>query len=220
MESVSRLTFSQFLNESPIPDDWDSDIYNERIPFARRIKYAQERARRLGAGSSRIAFVIPYQGRDTVLKIAKNSKGMAQNEAEAQLFDDYYLKDSGIFIPMIDYDEKSSLPTWIHTEMATKAKQSDFKRETGGTVEEVFRYLQHRKEERSGKRQQYSGAYRKPDHLDTESELISAMEDYIGNYDPNISDYGRLANWGVYKGSLVIIDAGLTDDVYSSHYAK
>ena len=135
-----RKSFKQFLLEAPLPDDWDKDIYNDRIPFNKRVQYAKDRAAKIGTGSSRIAFKIPYQGRDTVLKIAKNKKGMAQNEHEVQALSDYYLNKIGITIPMIDYDEQSATPTWIHVEMARKATKADFKKHTGGTIEDLMAY--------------------------------------------------------------------------------
>ena len=39
-----------------------------------------------------------------------------------------------------DYDEKSSSPTWIHTEFAQKAKPSDFVKEFGGTLLDLINY--------------------------------------------------------------------------------
>ena len=68
------------LESPPLPEDWDKDIFNERVPFKTRIEYAKARAEQVGKGSSRVAFVIPYQGRKTVLKVALNAKGMAQND--------------------------------------------------------------------------------------------------------------------------------------------
>ena len=38
-----KLTFKQFLQEAPLPDDWDKETYNERNSFAKRINYAKER---------------------------------------------------------------------------------------------------------------------------------------------------------------------------------
>lgn len=210
---MDKVSFSKFITESPLPDDWDGGMYNERTPFSRRVKYAQERAKKLGAGSSRIAFVIPYQGRDTVLKIAKNSKGMAQNEAEAQVLDDYYLKGLGIFIPMIDYDEENTSPTWIHTEMASKASAGDFVRACGGSLDDLIAFAHHY----CGKKYTGRGDYTK---VNPESELAQSLGDYLGNYDANFGDYSRLANWGIYDGSPVIIDAGFNDEVRDLYYSK
>lgn len=212
---MKTVTLSQFLSEAPLPDDWDGAMYNERVPFARRVKYAQERAKRVGAGSSRIAFVIPYQGRDTVLKIAKNKKGMAQNAVEAQNLEDWYLKDMGITIPLIDYDEQNETPTWIHTELATKAKDSDFKRLTGLTLSEVIDYAEITSGRKRVRDNPYAGK------VDEENEFLQSMTDFVGNYTHiPTNDLRALRNWGIYNGHPVIIDIGLDDDVASTHYSR
>lgn len=209
---ATKISLSAFLTESPLPDDWDGAMYNERVPFARRVKYAQERAKKLGTGSSRIAFVIPYQGRDTVLKIAKNRKGMAQNEVEAQHLNDYYLVGLDLFIPLIDYDEQNETPTWIHTEMAQKAREADFVKACGGTLNDLLAYAS-----KYHGRQWHGGDASK---VDEESELAQAMVDYVGNYDANIADYRNIKNWGIYNGRPVIIDAGYNNDVHDLYFPK
>ena len=212
---VKPLSFSQYLTEAPLPDDWNGALFDEKIPFARRVRYAQERAKRLGAGSSRVAFVIPYQGRDTVLKVAKNRKGAAQNEVEARNLEDWYLKNMGISIPLIDYDERNDQPTWIHTEKAEKIRDSDFKKLTGLTLSQIIDYAEAASgRNRNINRSQFEGK------VDEENEFLQSMVDLVGNYTHlPTGDLRRLANWGLYKGQPVIIDLGLDDDVFKSHYS-
>lgn len=209
---MSKVSLTQFLSESPLPDDWDGGMYNERIPFAKRVRYAQERAKKIGTGSSRIAFVIPYQGRDTVLKIAKNRKGMAQNEVESQTLNDYMLKDLNLFIPLIDYDEANDTPTWIHTEMAQPAKPADFVKACGGQLGDLLAYAS----KYHGKKTHYGD----PDKVNGESELAEAMVEYVGSWQPNIGDYTNIKNWGIYQGRPVIIDAGYNNDVQDMYFPK
>ncbi len=215
-----RKTFREFyyetLLETPLPDDWDAALFNERVPFAKRIRYAKERAARVGSGSSRVAFVIPYEGRQTILKIAKNRKGTAQNQAEADMMNDYYLRDLGIAIPMIDYDEKNPEPTWIHTEFAQKAKDSDFIKACGGTLNDLLANAL-RGCGKQGTRGHYSSG--NPDKIDDENELAYGLTNLIGNYDIPSGDFSRLANWGIYNGQPVIIDLGLSSDVQAKHYS-
>lgn len=200
-------SFKQFLIETPLPDDWDAALFNPRIPFAKRVRYAKERASKLGAGSSRVAFAIPYEGRQTVLKVAKNIKGAAQNEEEATLMGDWYLRNLGIVIPMIDFDEANDKPTWIHTEFATKPKKSDFVKACGVDLPTLILYA----ELVSGR---VRTAYARASELNVneESELAQAMVDFVGNYTHvPTGDLKRMANWGIYNGNPVIIDLGLTD---------
>lgn len=62
-----------------LPDDWDESKFGHDKVFYKRVQYAKLKAKQIGSGTSRVAFIIPDQGRNTVLKVAKNKKGMAQN---------------------------------------------------------------------------------------------------------------------------------------------
>lgn len=208
-----KQSFKQFLKEAPLPDDWDKNTYSEKTSFAKRLAYAKERAQKIGSGSSRVAFIIPFENRKTVLKIAKNAKGMAQNEYEAQMLSDYYAKGLGITIPMIDYDEQSSRPTWIHTELAGKAKNSDFIKACGGTPNDLVAYA---KSVLTPNRVLFGD----PNKIDKESEFAQAFMDLIGNFDMPPDDFSRLANWGIYQGNLVIIDVGFNSDIQKQHYSR
>lgn len=195
------------LMEAPLPDSWDKDIYNDRIPFKTRIEYAKERAQQVGVGSSRVAFKIPYQGRDTVLKIAKNRKGAAQNEAEAQILDDWYIKSTGIVIPVIDYDETSTYPTWIHMEYAQRITQKRLESFFGGvSMGMITGYLDSLQGRRSFTK------YDIPEELH-ENEYFSNLQDVVLNYGLPAADLARAANWGLYKGQRpVIVDIGFTNE--------
>lgn len=201
-----KKTFKQFLIEAPLPDEWDKDTFKSNVSFAKRIRYAKEKAQKIGSGSSRVAFVIPYDGRKTVLKVAKNAKGVAQNEEEVVLFGDWYLNNLNIVIPMIDYDEENGdHPTWIHTEYADKVQNSHFVKLSGVTLPTLIAYA----ENVSGRKKISHINF---DKVDEESELVQSIVDFVGNYTHvPTGDLSRLANWGLYHGRPVIIDLGLTD---------
>lgn len=205
--------------ESPLPDDWDRGIYSNKTSFAKRIKYAKQKARHIGAGSSRVAFIIQYEGRDTVLKIAKNKKGIAQNAEEVALFEDWYLKKLNITIPMIDYDtEDENAPTWIHVEKANKATNALFKKIAGMTLEECIDYA----ELMSGRggTSYIKDKYKNSTIPDSGNEFLENLIDFVGNYTHiPLGDLRRLANWGEYKGFPVIIDLGLTDTTLKQYYS-
>jgi len=213
---MNKITFKEYLIEAPLPDDWDKDIYNPNIPFAKRIRYATERAAKVGTGSSRVAFEIPYEGRSTILKIAKNKKGMAQNDYESQMmFNDYYVKQLGITIPGIDYDEKNDPPTWLHMEKAGKVTPTIFKKYFNGLdpsgLVRLTKYMIGRVRVSPEEEQQYQ-------EIAENNEAISSFIDLMGNYDIEIDDFGRLANWGVYNNHVVIIDIGGSSEVISQYY--
>lgn len=200
------MRIKELLQEAPIPDDWDKGIFNERVPFKTRVEYAKARAEQVGRGSSRVAFVIPYQGRKTVLKVAMNAKGMAQNEEEARLLDDWYIKNIGNVIPLIDYDERNSRPTWIHTEYATKITQKQLERYFGNVpMYQITSYL-----DRASGKSRYGGT-ELPEKV-LENENFQMLQDLVLNFGIPAGDFARKANWGLYKGTPVIIDLGYTDN--------
>jgi len=210
---VEHAIEEDVLDEMPLPPDWDAAVFDAETPFATRVKYAQARARKLGKGSSRVAFAIPYEGRETVLKIALNRKGLAQNEVEAEIMRDHYVKNLDIVIPMIDYDERTAQPTWLHVELATKAKAGDFVKACGTSLEDLVAYVgQHLGH--------HQFRFRKPSRIpDVDAELTNHFMDLVGNYDLPLPDLERLANWGIYQNRPVLVDVGLSTVVYDEFYA-
>tara|TARA_Y100000593_G_C4250124_1_gene306732 strand:- start:365 stop:1000 length:636 start_codon:yes stop_codon:yes gene_type:complete len=198
------------LLEAPLPASWDSEIYSDRVPFKTRLKYAKERAQQIGRGSSRVAFKIKYKGQDTVLKIAMNQKGAAQNRAEADLLDDWVIEQTGMVIPLIDYDEKSAYPTWIHTRYAHKMKDTDFpKFLAGAKLIDVIEHILNRAGE-PGYR--YLGTMTTVTEKTLETRLYQGLEELAFSYSPTlIKDLATASNWGLYNRRPVIIDIGYSD---------
>ena len=203
------MRIKDLLQEAPLPDDWDRSKFSPRTSFRQMVAYAKERAIQIGRGSSRVAFEVPYQGRPTIIKVALNQKGIAQNQEETDLLDDGYLSKIGITIPMIDYDiENGRRITWIHTEKAEKITQKQLERFFGGvSLNAIIARIEYDKTGRRG------WAYEElPDHIH-ENEYYDMLRDLLLNF-PHIngSDLVRKANWGLYRGRPVIIDLGFTEE--------
>ena len=205
--------------EVPLPSDWDKTALTPQKSYKSRIEYIVQRAQKLGKGSSRTAFIIDYQGRQTVLKVAHNAKGMAQNGAEAQILDDPYIAD--IVIPIIDYDEEHAEPVWIHTEMANKAtekKLCDIMK-CGKLINLVGRA----EYQALGKRGwAFNGAQQYYESLDEQNketfdEYTDSLAELTG-FGLNLGDFQRAANWGLYRGHPVVIDLGFTNEVAATYY--
>lgn len=201
------MKFKEFLNEAPLPDDWDKEKYKGRLDFKGMVNYALERAPSVGAGSSRVAFKISYQGRDTVLKIAKNPKGVAQNTQEANYLSDPYIKNLGITIPIIDYDTTNHKPRWIHTELADQIHEDAFIKETGLHLKDFVLYCKN--EVWPPKLYDKKAHEERSALINKDSHLYKSFILLIHHYsDLEVGDLIRIANWGIYKGKPVIIDIG------------
>jgi len=198
------------LTEAPLPPDWDQSMFTGRHgTYKQMIEYAKARAQQLGKGSSRVAFEVPYQGRRTVIKVALNQgKGLSQNQEEADLLSDYYVRDSGIVIPLIDYDERNPKPTWIHTEYADKITKKQLERFFDGIpIHRIISFIEY---EKTGRK---DWAFQPlPDSIH-DNDSFDRLRDLLLNYTQiGSGDLTRNANWGIYKGKPVIIDLGFTEN--------
>lgn len=225
---AKHLATEEIIDEMPLPADWDPEqMRQSTTTFKSRLAYALERAKKLGTGSSRVATTIEYQGRPTVLKIAKNQKGLAQNSVEASILDDGYASQLGILIPLIDYDEQNSEPTWIHTELATKA--------TDKQLSEIMKcdslnVLVNMAWAISGKKKYMGdiGIYQKmlrdrgksEDDIETATEYANTLADLYTSFDVELGDLSRAANWGLYQGKPVIVDVGFNTNVLNQYYKR
>jgi hypothetical protein len=224
------------MDEAPLPPEWDKEVFKPdwnkgvKTPnqvYKERIKYAVERAQKLGKGSSRTAFDIEYEGRATVLKVAHNAKGMAQNAAEASVLNDGYIESIGIVIPLIDYDEEHNPPVWIHTEKATKATQKQLcSIMKCGTLENLITLVKINVGELMYSytrtldeiRQQYKLS---DDDVETLEEYVNLVSDLsTGKKDLLLADFTLPGNWGLYNGNPVIVDVGFTTGVRQAHYFR
>jgi hypothetical protein len=215
---------NEFINEAPLPPDWDPSQFQQGTTFKSRLAYALERAKKLGAGSSRVAMTIEYEGRPTVLKIAKNTKGLAQNQVEADLLSDGYASQLGILIPIIDYDEKNPQPLWVHTELAQKATEKQLCQlmKCQSLNDLIYAAKVYGGQEPRKTWQNVLNALPvtvSESDIEILEEYASTLADLSGSLNVVLGDLARAANWGIYKGNPVIIDVGLNTDVLSQYYS-
>ena len=201
--------------------------------FKQKKEYIESMLQKIGAGSSRIVYQVDNE---KVLKLAKNRKGLAQNEVEYNNASD----DLDCFSKIYNFDSEGY---WIEAEIAKKCKPSDVKRLYGISfdqlrafiAESVYEYADNR--ERiilKGIIRQYNGSNESLLQLYYDEKLPEQLYDfldslhyYLSNYQPRyneVADYFRLANWGIVtrnaQESMVIIDSGLNEEVYHNYYKK
>ena len=178
----------------------------------------------MGSGSARIVYQIDN---DKVLKLAKNKKGIAQNDAEGE----WYWQRYGIFAHVIDIHPESQ---WIEMELAKKAKLSDFDKILNlphAFHEYVCPYIKMVCNRYDYKRIRFIEADKEkelqqleesPDYEDT---IFSDLEHYLTDSQLTaIGDLIRLSSWGIVKrdgkDTLVLVDFGYTDWVRDEYYIK
>lgn len=225
--SHKPFTPDTVVDEAPLPDEWDKTVFTPQNSYKRRIDYAVARAQKMGKGSSRTAFTIEFDGRPTILKVAHNAKGMAQNEAEASILSDPQVPR--IVIPIIDYDEEHNQPVWIHTEQAVKATEKTLCNIMKcGTLKNLVTlagidsgYDNYGKYPYSQVLNNIRLKYKlSDDDVDTLEEYVNDLSNLYSGFDIELIDFTRAANWGLYNGQPVVIDIGYTTDVRAAHYHR
>jgi hypothetical protein len=201
--------------EEDYPTNWDVEEFKKLTSFSQRVQYCQDRLQRISSGSARIVYKID----DTkVLKLAKNKKGLAQNQTEIDFSNDYMW--DGIVAEIIESDENA---LWVEMELARKVTPKIFQEVTGVEFDnfcDAIRYYDHQHNGGSTR----SLSYPKPDNYDDlwENEFCYEMLNIIGSYDLPVGDLCRLSTYGVVNRednrAIVMIDYGLTKSVYDSYY--
>jgi len=225
------MRFSQFnikdkkIDEMPLPVDWDKEQLNLRQTFKNRIKYAVSKAQRIGSGSSRVAMTIEYEGRPTVLKVAKNAKGLAQNEAEVEILEDGYSGKLPIVIPLIDYDKANKRPVWLQTELAKKVRGDTlqkllhtptmwlFMNQVRNLVGMQGRYDM---DDQKIKEVYFRGTEIKFKPTEKDYEIFRTYAEELAELAMSstieLGDFNNPSNWGIYNNRPVVLDLGFTED--------
>lgn len=162
----------------------------------------------IASGTARAVYKV---NDDKVLKIAKNQKGIAQNEAEA----DWGLKNYGVAAEWYDVSDDN---IWIESELCPRVKVTDFKKELGFTFAYFCDCLRYYYFNRRYGNKRYNP---KPEGYDEtwENEFIRPYYNYIGDFDVPVGDVTRISSFGRnHEGNIVLVDTGLNEDVYQNYY--
>lgn len=204
-------------------DGFRLDVLRD-LPFSKKVKYCKEwLGDPIGNGTSRMVFQLDDY---SCLKLAKNQKGIAQNEAEIQNENDYYAKQLGLFPNVLNgTDEENAL--WVISEYVLPAKEQDFERVCGFPWETVCRFIAtvgNKRNKNYFPKMTFEEELQVLDIDGQYSYLLHRLEDYIGNYDMPIRDLMALRNWGMCNREdgpeMVVLDSGLTNDVGYSYYMR
>lgn len=212
INTLSQI-FESYLQED-YPPSFNMEEFKLLSSFRKRIAYCEKHLKRISSGSSRIVYQIDNE---KVLKLAKNKKGLAQNEVEYTYSNDPYISD--IFAEVLDADKHNFL--WIEMELARKVTKPLFKSIVGISFEEYAEVLQYYDSQANPRR--YGGrTMKEPENMDEhwEDEFFRGFFDYIGNFNVPVGDLMRINSYGIVRNNeIVLVDYGLDNEVASQHYS-
>lgn len=212
-ESLDMSILETMLDED-YPTNFNMEHFKTLNSFASRIKYCQENLQRISSGSSRIVYKIDNE---KVLKLAKNQKGLAQNEVEIQWGGDGYF--GSILANTLDNHEDA---LWVEMELARKVGKNDFIKAFGYNIDDFNMWLSNQNERNNGRRPIW-GMDAELEEKISESEFANAILDFMLQIKAPAGDFGKLSSYGMVKrdgqDDIVLIDFGLTGEVYASYYS-
>lgn len=222
-------TLNKYIAESAVqemayPVGFDMKELKSLTSYAARLNYCTQRLQKIGVGSSRVVFAVDDE---KVLKVAKNKKGLAQNQEEMQ---DWRQNYYDCFAKVYDASEDG---IFLEMQAARKAKNSDFKRLTGYGFDVMCAWIEYTASLYLP-RNRFRPRNTKYDGLFDSGEWSDGLDNYnlferIYNYlcdtcTEAYGDYCRLSSWGVVsedgEEKLVLIDFGLTDEIFDTYYKR
>ena len=213
-ESMTFDLLENMMVDEEYPTSFDMDHFQTLKKFAERVRYCEDHLKRISSGSARIVYMVDNT---KVLKLAKNQKGIAQNEVEIQWGQDSYF--GPILAHTFMYHPND---LWVEMELARKVSKQDFQRLTDCTIEELNAYLRNFKEINNSKRPIFNMDPELKARLD-ENEFLISIAEFMENIDAPAGDFGRLNSYGIVQRNgeddIVLIDFGLTNDVYNTYYS-
>jgi len=209
--------FNEEVLQEDYPQGFSLDDFKKINGYAGKVRYAgQHLGKPIGQGSSRVVYRVDNT---KVRKLAKNKKGLGQNEIEATWGrNNRYFNDIIAEVFDADYDKF----VWVEMELATRATKPDFKRLWGVDFKYLDMYLTNRDEEGHNRHIFYNLEQDVKDEFD-ENEYVGELVEFMFDFKGMASDLGKLSSYGIVHRPmgeyLVVIDYGFNNDVWKSYYS-
>ena len=198
-------------------DSFSLEELSQLPTFVSRLNYCKQHlGNPIGNGSSRTVFQID-DGK--CLKLAKNAKGIAQNEVEY----DRHVESYDVTPSLFEQDDDNK---WIITEYVLPAKAQDIKECLGIDFKTFCDFVKC-----CYNCYAYNG-YKRPTEM-SEEEFVELLDSnqwfndlyyYMADYQLPCGDLLRLSNLGMVmrygEPQIVILDSGLNNDVYNKYYKR
>jgi hypothetical protein len=172
--------------------------------YTARKDYAEDNLEHLSSGSARIVYLTPSK---TVVKLAKNDRGIAQNRAES---------NPDMTSPFLNKTIRhADNYVWMETHYLEKITGKEFEEMTGisfADFDEAIRFGLKNVSENTG--------LKKPKNFDqvAKSEIYKEMKRVGEKFRLLPGDIARASSWGAKDGHPVLIDAGLTSAIFDKYY--
>lgn len=179
------------------------NIENLETYHARK-KYAEKNLKHLSSGSSRIVYLTPEK---TIIKLAKNDKGIAQNKAESNPdMKSKYLNK------IIKHADNFS---WLETHYLDKITTKEFEKMTGLDFDDFGEAIRYGLKNISGNTDKD-----KPENFDEveDSDIYKELKEIGKKFKLMPGDLARISSWGTKDNKPILIDAGLTKEVFEEYY--
>lgn len=187
--------------------------------LSKRVAYCKQHlGNPIGNGSSRMVFQIDDE---KVLKLAKNQKGIAQNNIEA----DWGAQNYGVLPNLYKVADDDS---YLVTEYVLPAKPQDFQVCLGMSFEDFCNFVKKCFKSYASSRQSFGVSSNIDDDKFSEilenNEWLNQFYTYLSDYQPPLGDLTRIANYGMCQRNgqpeIVLLDSGLSQQVWNDYYRR
>jgi len=214
-EPILELAIIEGMDETAqYPEGFNIKTLKTLPSFAQKLKYLRDFLPYLGAGSSRSVF---RADQNLALKMAKNSKGLAQNKAEVSVSKDADRDGyNNLIARVIDHDPNF---LWVESELARRAISADWKKAFGQTQQDMLYAIGN-----FDRPSYFSSIGSQRKNTEEASEFLDGVRSFVENTGTLAGDLARPSSWGVVsrdgKDRLVIIDYGFTEDIRKKFYTR
>jgi len=214
------ISFEQLV-EMAYPQSFSFEEFDSVSSYTGKIKYATQHLQRISSGSSRVIFKIDDE---KVLKVAKNIKGLAQNNIEQDYMIQEWYSDIVAKVFSVGDTVKDEGPFYLEMELAKRISLKRFQQILGFSLQDLELYL--RRQAFLHKKSNYNVSVT-PEFMSNmeQSEFVTALWDMIQNFAMTFpgdftknNSYGEVLRDG--KPQVVLIDFGLSDQVWLDYYAN
>lgn len=214
IKDAIRESLREMILPEAYPESFSMEEFKSITSFKNKVEYANQHLQRLSSGSSRVVFKIDDE---KVLKVAKNKKGIDQNEME---IDSGKNSTYSILAEVYDYDNDGYY--WVEMELVKPIKSLQrFEELSGFSLPKIHQYLTF------VKRTNKNSSPPEDAEKISESEFMTSLMFYVDDFDlTNIlpGDFGKLNSYGEVlrdgQPEIVLIDFGLNEDIWNNHYAR